>query len=186
MEKTGNAEMIGKDRPATRGMLVAAIAIAVVVALQVIYATTADLRTDEAYYWTLSKEYVLSYLDHPPMVAWMVRFGTAIFGDTNFGARFGGLLAIWVAVAILGDIVWRLTLRRGSGQEACEPRRGRHPRFRRSRSSVRVRPNVIMEVPRVAAREAAVAALGAGIASIAEHPPLQARQTTWPLRGQGY
>jgi hypothetical protein len=31
-------------------MLVAAIAIAVVVALQVIYATTADLRTDEAYY----------------------------------------------------------------------------------------------------------------------------------------
>jgi hypothetical protein len=109
MEKTGNAEMIGKDRPATRGMLVAAIAIAVVVALQVIYATTADLRTDEAYYWTLSKEYVLSYLDHPPMVAWMVRFGTAIFGDTNFGARFGGLLAIWVAVAILGDIVWRLT-----------------------------------------------------------------------------
>lgn len=109
MEKTGSAEIIGKDRPATRGMLVAAIAIAVVVALQVIYATTADLRTDEAYYWTLSKEYVLSYLDHPPMVAWMVRFGTAIFGDTNFGARFGGLLAMWVAVAILGDIVWRLT-----------------------------------------------------------------------------
>jgi hypothetical protein len=104
-----NAEITGKDRPAARGMLVAAIAIAVVVALQVIYAATADLRTDEAYYWTLSKEYVLSYLDHPPMVAWMVRFGTAIFGDTNFGARFGGLLAMWVAVAILGDIVWRLT-----------------------------------------------------------------------------
>ncbi|MFX6330977.1 glycosyltransferase family 39 protein, partial [Acinetobacter baumannii] len=63
----------------------------------------------EAYYWTLSKENVLSYLDHPPMIAWLVRFGTAIFGDTNFGARFGGLLAMWIAVAILGDIVWRLT-----------------------------------------------------------------------------
>ena len=88
---------------------IAAVAIAVLVALQVVYAATADLRTDEAYYWTLSKEYVLSYLDHPPMVAWLVRFGTAIFGDTNFGARFGGLLAMWIAWAILADIVRRLT-----------------------------------------------------------------------------
>ncbi len=112
MKQTDRAEMTGKDRPAARAMLVAAVAIAVVVALQVIYAATADLRTDEAYYWTLSKEYVLSYLDHPPMVGWMVRFGTAIFGDTNFGARFGGLLAMWFAVALLGDIVWRLTRER--------------------------------------------------------------------------
>jgi len=109
MENTGSADMTGKDRSAARGMIAAAVAIAVIVALQIAYAATADLRTDEAYYWTLSKEYVLSYLDHPPMVAWIVRFGTAIFGDTNFGARFGGLLAMWIAVAILGDIVWRLT-----------------------------------------------------------------------------
>lgn len=109
MENTGSADMTGKDRSATRGMIAATLAIAVIVTLQVIYAATADLRTDEAYYWTLSKEYVLSYLDHPPMVAWIVRFGTTIFGDTSFGARFGGLLAMWIAVAILGDIVWRLT-----------------------------------------------------------------------------
>ena len=109
METTESAAIIGEDRPAARALFAAAAAISVVVALQVIYAATADLRTDEAYYWTLSKEYVLSYLDHPPMVAWIVRFGTAIFGHTNFGARFGGLLAMWIAVAILGDIVWRLT-----------------------------------------------------------------------------
>lgn len=109
MEKTDNADITGRDRPAARGMFVAAAAIAVVVALQVVYAATADLRTDEAYYWTLSKEYVLSYLDHPPMVAWIVSFGTAIFGDTSLGARFGGLLAMWIAIAILGDVVWRLT-----------------------------------------------------------------------------
>lgn len=98
----------------SRGMALAAVAIVVLVALQVFYAATADLRTDEAYYWTLSKEHVLSYLDHPPMVAWPVRFGTAIFGDTNFGARFGGLLAMWIAWAILADIVWRLTRNRGA------------------------------------------------------------------------
>ncbi|MCF2522317.1 glycosyltransferase family 39 protein [Bradyrhizobium sp. G127] len=92
----------------------AALALAVLVALQVIYAVIADLRTDEAYYWTLSKEYVLSYLDHPPMVGWLVRFGTAIFGDTSFGARFGGLLAMWIAWVILADIVWRVTRNRGA------------------------------------------------------------------------
>ena len=109
MGKTDTSGSDGKGRLTAHGMFAAAFAIAVIVALQVIYAATADLRTDEAYYWTLSKEYVLSYLDHPPMVAWIVRFGTAIFGDTNFGARFGGLLAMWLAVAILGDIVRRLT-----------------------------------------------------------------------------
>ncbi len=93
---------------------IAAVAMMVLVTLQVVYAATADLRTDEAYYWTLSKEYVLSYLDHPPMVAWLVRLGTAIFGDTSFGARFGGLLAMWIAWGILADIVWRLTRNRGA------------------------------------------------------------------------
>lgn len=88
---------------------IAAVAVIVLVALQVIYAATADLRTDEAYYWTLSKENVLSYLDHPPMVAWLVHFGTAILGDTNFGARFGGLFAMWIGQALLADIVWRVT-----------------------------------------------------------------------------
>jgi 4-amino-4-deoxy-L-arabinose transferase-like glycosyltransferase len=109
MEKTATAGTRESGRLTPGAMLVAGLAVAVVVALQVIYAATADLRTDEAYYWTFSKENVLSYLDHPPMIAWVVRFGTSIFGDTNFGARFGGLVAMWIAWALLADIVWRLT-----------------------------------------------------------------------------
>ena len=68
-----------------------------------------DLRTDEAYYWTWSKENVLSFLDHPPMIAWFIRFGTAIFGDTNFGVRFAGILAMLVTQLLLADIVRRVT-----------------------------------------------------------------------------
>ncbi len=86
--------------------------IALIVAMTVmraVYASLIDLRTDEAYYWTWSKENVLSFLDHPPMVAWFVRFGTAIFGDTNFGARFAGLVAMFAAQVLLADIVWRVT-----------------------------------------------------------------------------
>src|SRR5664279_5345991 len=78
-------------------------------AMRVIYACAIDLRTDEAYYWTWSKENVLSFLDHPPMIAWFIRFGTAIFGDTNFGVRFAGVLAMLVTQLLLADIVRRVT-----------------------------------------------------------------------------
>src|SRR5882672_2195042 len=77
--------------------------------VRVIYASVIDLRTDEAYYWTWSKENVLCFLDHPPMIAWFIRFGTAIFGDTNFGVRFAGLLAMLVTQLLLADIVRRVT-----------------------------------------------------------------------------
>jgi hypothetical protein len=77
--------------------------------LRLVYASQFDLRTDEAYYWTWSKEWVLSYLDHPPMIASFVRLGTAIFGDTNLGARFGGIVAMAVSELLIADIVRRTT-----------------------------------------------------------------------------
>jgi hypothetical protein len=83
--------------------------IAAMTLMRVIYACVIDLRTDEAYYWTWSKENVLSFLDHPPMIAWFIRFGTAIFGDTNFGVRFAGILAMLVTQLLLADIVRRVT-----------------------------------------------------------------------------
>src|SRR5882724_1929579 len=83
--------------------------IAVLTLMRIVYAGVRELRTDEAYYWTWSKESALSFLDHPPMIAWFIGFGTAIFGDTNFGVRFAGLLAIPVTQLLLADIVRRVT-----------------------------------------------------------------------------
>src|SRR5438552_2596576 len=77
--------------------------------LRVTYASLTELRTDEAYYWTWSKERALCFLDHPPMIAWFIRFGTAMFGDTNFGVRFAGVLAMLVTQVLLADIVRRVT-----------------------------------------------------------------------------
>lgn len=96
------------DRSA-RPLVVAVIVIAAMTVLRIAYASLIDLRTDEAYYWTWSKEYVLSFLDHPPMIAWFIRFGTAIFGDTNLGVRFGGIVAMAVTQLLLADIVRRVT-----------------------------------------------------------------------------
>jgi Dolichyl-phosphate-mannose-protein mannosyltransferase len=95
--------------PAFRQLLAVAALIAAMTLMRVIYASLLDLRTDEAYYWTWSKESALSFLDHPPMIAWFIRFGTAIFGDTNFGVRFAGLLAMPVTQLLLADIVRRVT-----------------------------------------------------------------------------
>jgi 4-amino-4-deoxy-L-arabinose transferase-like glycosyltransferase len=78
-------------------------------ALRLTYAGAIDLRTDEAYYWTWSKESALSFLDHPPMIAWFIRFGTAIFGDTGLGVRFAGIVAMLVTQLLLADIVRRVT-----------------------------------------------------------------------------
>jgi hypothetical protein len=97
------------DRSVFRQWLAVAALIAVLTILRVIYASVIDLRTDEAYYWTWSKENVLCFLDHPPMIAWFIRFGTAIFGDTNLGVRFAGILAMLITQLLLADIVRRVT-----------------------------------------------------------------------------
>ena len=59
-----------------RPIVGAVVVIAAMTLLRIVYASTIELRTDEAYYWTWSKESVLSFLDHPPGIAWLIRFGT--------------------------------------------------------------------------------------------------------------
>ena len=94
---------------ATRQLIMAGGLVAAMTAMRIVYACLIDLRTDEAYYWTWSKEQVLCFLDHPPMIAWFIRFGTMIFGDTNLGVRFAGIVAMLVTQLLLADIVRRLT-----------------------------------------------------------------------------
>ena len=98
-----------QDQAARRQWLGVLVLIAAMTAMRLTYASLLELRTDEAYYWTWSKESVLSFLDHPPMIAWFIRFGTAIFGDTNLGVRFPGILAMLVTQLLLADIVRRVT-----------------------------------------------------------------------------
>jgi 4-amino-4-deoxy-L-arabinose transferase-like glycosyltransferase len=97
------------DSLESRKLLAVAVLVAAMTVLRLVYASVIDLRTDEAYYWTWSKESVLSFLDHPPMIAWFIRFGTAIFGDTNLGVRFAGVAAMLVTQLLLADIVRRVT-----------------------------------------------------------------------------
>lgn len=85
----------------------AALVAALVVARLVAAAFT-PLTYDEAYYWTWSRSLAGGYYDHPPMVALVIRLGTLVAGDTEFGVRLVSVLlalpmswAIWRTAAIL-------------------------------------------------------------------------------------
>ncbi|MFK8026571.1 MAG: glycosyltransferase family 39 protein [Gammaproteobacteria bacterium] len=56
--------------------------------LRFLYLGTTELIPDEAYYWNYKEHLSLGYLDHPPMVAWLIWLATSVFGDNEFGVRF--------------------------------------------------------------------------------------------------
>jgi dolichol-phosphate mannosyltransferase len=65
--------------------------IAYAVMLRLVYAGSVELMPEETYYWNYARHLDFGYLDHPPMVAWLIRIATAIFGQTEFGVRAGAL-----------------------------------------------------------------------------------------------
>ncbi|RTL51118.1 MAG: glycosyltransferase family 39 protein [Bradyrhizobiaceae bacterium] len=62
------------------------------VLVRLIVAAFTPLAFDEAYYWTWSKHLQGGYYDHPPMVAFIIRLGTMIAGDTQLGVRLVSIL----------------------------------------------------------------------------------------------
>ena len=68
---------------------------------------TMELAPDEAFYWYWAKHPDLGYLDHPPMVAYLMAIFTAMGGDTAFFVRIGGLLC-----TVLAHVCIFLTVRR--------------------------------------------------------------------------
>jgi 4-amino-4-deoxy-L-arabinose transferase-like glycosyltransferase len=90
---------MGIDRPAA-ALLAAILGLGL---LRAVLAATIGLTEDEAYYrlWALAP--AMGYLDHPPMVGWMIALGRWVGGDTPFGIRFPAIL-----VSLLGPLVlWR-------------------------------------------------------------------------------
>ncbi|HEY0236501.1 MAG TPA: glycosyltransferase family 39 protein [Afipia sp.] len=62
------------------------------VLLRLVVAAFTPLTFDEAYYWTWSKRLAGGYFDHAPMVAYVIRLGTLIAGDTQIGVRLASIL----------------------------------------------------------------------------------------------
>ncbi len=87
--------------PRSAGFCVAAL-----IALRAVMAAWLPLSADEAYYWLWSRHLAAGYYDHPPAIAFVIRFGTFLFGDSEFGVRFGGV----VLSALASWFVWQAGL----------------------------------------------------------------------------
>lgn len=77
------------DARLKRGAVITVLAL---VALRLVVGAITPITFDEAYYWTWSKHLAGGYYDHPPMVAYIIRLGTMIAGDTEFGVRVVSIL----------------------------------------------------------------------------------------------
>ncbi len=78
--------MTPRERLILTGIVLAGLAVRAVMAASV------PLLDGETYYWVWSKALALSYLDHPPFLAYLIRL-TTIFGDGEVWVRLGPLLA---------------------------------------------------------------------------------------------
>jgi hypothetical protein len=66
---------------------------AVLICLRFVLAARLPLSFDEAYYWLWSKHLASGYFEHPAAIAFGIRLGTFLCGDTEFGVRLIPLLA---------------------------------------------------------------------------------------------
>lgn len=112
VEAAAEASIPGEDEGRTwRLALVVVLAAA---AVRLALAGLVPLLPYETYYWEWSRRPAPSYFDHPPAISAVIAFGTALFGDTRVGVRFGAVL-----LSLVGSVASiALTRRLADGKAA--------------------------------------------------------------------
>lgn len=93
----------------TQSLLTPLLALAAITLARLIAAAAVPVSPDEAYYWVWSRALAPGYYDHPPMVAFWIRAGTLLLGDTPLGIRLlgpVGLLLASLALARTGNLLF--------------------------------------------------------------------------------
>ena len=85
-----------------RGALLLAAALLL---LRIAFLGATDLFPEEAYYWNYAMHLDIGYLDHPPMIAWLIHAGTSLLGNGEAGVRIGTL----ACALITAFFIFRLT-----------------------------------------------------------------------------
>ena len=95
-----------------------AAALALLTMLRLALAASLPLAPDEAYYWIWSRALATGYFDHPPMVAFWIRAGIWLAGDSAFGVRLLGPFSAALGSVLLWDAADRLLPGRNAGMMA--------------------------------------------------------------------
>jgi hypothetical protein len=112
--------------PARRWRFAAVGILAYVFLLRLVYIGQVDLVPQEAYYWNYAQHPALSYLDHPPMVAWLIGLGTKVLGTADSCRTSWPTFAALLPVTLLAcSASWRIGGPAGSGPEPPDRPSGR-------------------------------------------------------------
>jgi 4-amino-4-deoxy-L-arabinose transferase-like glycosyltransferase len=88
--------------PASRGVAAGVLGVgAAITAAKLAFARGTPLFPDEAFYWQCAQRLALSYSDHPPLTAWMIRAGGALLGPGFLGVRIVFLAAAAAVPALV-------------------------------------------------------------------------------------
>lgn len=91
--------------PVEQSTLSALVLIFFSMAGRLIFLNSYSLVPEEAYYWNYAQHLDFGYLDHPPLVALIIKSTTTLFGTNEIAVRMGSMLC-WLGTAFF---VYRLT-----------------------------------------------------------------------------
>ena len=100
------SENWSKEMPPFRWDVAALLVLAYTLLLRLAFLGLVNLIPEEAYYWNYAQHLDLSYLDHPPMVAWLIWVFTSVLGKSEFSVRLPAYIC-WIIAALF---IFRLTL----------------------------------------------------------------------------
>jgi len=80
-----------------------------VVVVRLVFMGPINLLPEEAYYWNYAQHLDIGYLDHPPMVAWLIWLGTSVFGPSEFAVRLGAPLCWLIAAFFSFQLAYNLS-----------------------------------------------------------------------------
>jgi len=103
-------------KSAEYGKLLAVILLALSI-FRIYYILTGPLALspDEAQYWDWSRRLQLSYYSKPPMVAYIIRASTMLFGNNELGVRFPAVLLLALSSLFIYRLTYALALDSDAG-----------------------------------------------------------------------
>ena len=85
--------------------------------LRLFYLGVPDLIFEEAYYWNYAQHLDIGYLDHPLMVAWIIKLFISLMGNIEFAVRSGAFLC-WFITAYFAYKLTREVLNKACANRA--------------------------------------------------------------------
>jgi dolichol-phosphate mannosyltransferase len=82
---------------------VAVLTIVYLLAVRLVYVGQLELTPQESYYWNFAQHLDLGYLDHPPMVAWLIAAAT-LPGNAEWLVRLPAIVCSLVTVAFVAAL----------------------------------------------------------------------------------